>query len=75
MPQKMEHIIFTLSGFPPTINPFSYQDVYAGQIHTYTLESLAERNIDTFDWEPRLATSWEESKDGKWITFNSKRKC
>ena len=60
---------FHLSGFPPTINPFSYQDVYAGQIHTYTLESLAERNIDTFDWEPRLAVSWEEAKDGKWITF------
>ncbi len=60
---------YHLGSFPPTINPFSYTDVYAAEVHSYTLESLCDRNIETYDWQPRLAASWVEAKDGKSITF------
>ena len=60
---------YHLGSFPPTINPFSYTDVYAAEVHSYTLESLCDRNIETYDWQPRLAKSWDEAKDGKSITF------
>ena len=61
---------YHLGSFPPTINPFTYTDVYASYIHSYTLESLCDRNIETYGWQPRLAESWEEAKDGKSIVFN-----
>tara|TARA_B100000925_G_scaffold291844_2_gene281862 strand:+ start:931 stop:2568 length:1638 start_codon:yes stop_codon:yes gene_type:complete len=60
---------YRLGSFPPTINPFSYTDVYAAEVHSYTLESLCDRNIETYEWQPRLAKSWDEAKDGKSITF------
>ena len=58
-----------LGGEPTTINPITSTDLYAQNVQSFLLDSLAGRNDDTYAWEPALATSWEISKDGKIFTF------
>jgi microcin C transport system substrate-binding protein len=58
-----------IGGEPTTINPLNSTDLYAQNVQSYILESLATRNDDTYEWEPVLATSWTVSKDGKEFTF------
>src|SRR5688572_29687359 len=54
---------------PPTLHPLNSEDVGAQNIHSYILEGLLERDLNTNDWIPRLAKSWEVSKDGRTFTF------
>ena len=60
---------FNLGQQPTTLNPLSSTDYYASVVQGYIQESLATRNIDTYEWEPVLATSWETSEDGLTFTF------
>ena len=64
---------FHLSSTPLTLNPLSSSDYYASKIHEYTLESLAFRNIDTWEWMPLLAESWVVAKDGMSFTFKLRK--
>jgi ABC-type transport system substrate-binding protein len=54
---------------PQTLNPITATDGGANFVHGYIMENLLSRNIETYDWEPALAESWEVSKDGKQYTF------
>lgn len=54
---------------PESLNPITSTDIYAREVQGYTLDSLMERNPDTYEFEPALAEKVETSKDGKQFTF------
>jgi microcin C transport system substrate-binding protein len=54
---------------PATLHPLNAEDTYASTINSYILESLLDRNLDTYDWDAALANKWEITKDGKSFTF------
>ena len=58
-----------LGAEPSTLNPITSSDLYASNVQAYVIETLLNRNDDTYEWEPSLATSWEISKDKKQFTF------
>lgn len=60
---------YNLGQQPTTLNALSSTDYYASSVQGYILESLGDKNIDTDQWEPALATSWEVSKDETTFTF------
>ncbi len=60
---------YNLGQQPTTLNPLSSTDAYSSNVQSYILEGLLERNVDTYDWQPALATKWEISKDGLQYTF------
>ncbi len=55
---------------PTTLNPITSADGYASQVQSYILESLLDRDEDTYEYRPALAESWEISGDKKVFTFN-----
>lgn len=54
---------------PTTLNALSSTDAYASEVQSMILESLLTRNIDTREWEPALASSFQIAKDGKSFEF------
>jgi peptide/nickel transport system substrate-binding protein/microcin C transport system substrate-binding protein len=60
---------YNLGQGPTTLNPLSSTDAYASSVQSYIVEGLADRNADTYEWQPVLAESWEISKDGTTYTF------
>ena len=64
---------YNLGNAPRTINPLSSTDAYANRVNSFLVDSLATRNIDTYEWEPWLASSWEISPDGKTFTFELRK--
>lgn len=62
-----------LQGEPPTLHPIMASDYYAFVVHDYVLDSLADRDLETSEFKPRLAESWEISKDGKIMTFHLRK--
>jgi microcin C transport system substrate-binding protein len=63
------NIVLNLGVEPPTLNPITSTDAAAQEVQAYVIESMGTRNVDTYEWEPALATSWEISKDNKTFTF------
>jgi peptide/nickel transport system substrate-binding protein/microcin C transport system substrate-binding protein len=60
---------YNLGQGPTTLNPLSSTDAYASSVQSYIVEGLADRNADTYEWQPVLASKWEISKDGMTYTF------
>ncbi len=60
---------YNLGSTPTTLNPLSSSDAYSSRVQAYVLESLLDRDDDTYDWQPALASSYEVSKDGLQYTF------
>lgn len=60
---------YNLESTPTTLNPLSSSDAYASRVQAYILEGLLERDIETYDWKPALATSWKVSPDGLKFEF------
>jgi microcin C transport system substrate-binding protein len=54
---------------PATLNPITGTDLYNQTISGYILDSLMERDAETYEWMPALAEKSEQSADGKTITF------
>ena len=44
-------------------------DGFAFEVYQYIFDSLIERNLDTLEFEPKLATHWEVSDNNKEFTF------
>jgi microcin C transport system substrate-binding protein len=59
-----------LGAEPPTLHPITSQDVGSRTIQSFVMESLMNRNVDNYEWEPALAESVVAAKDGK--TFTAK---
>lgn len=54
---------------PPTIHPIMWSDRAAADVLSYTCDSMASRDPNSYEWIPRLAEKWDIAKDGKSITF------
>lgn len=61
--------IFNLGAEPSTIHPITSTDLYSRFVKDYVLDSLLDRDAETYEWKPRLAEKWEISKDKKVFTF------
>jgi ABC-type transport system substrate-binding protein len=69
-PKRQSNVFnFNLGGEPTTLNPLSSSDGYSQNVHSYIFESLLDRDLDSFDWKPALATDWIISKDNKIFEF------
>ncbi|MBL7716709.1 MAG: peptide-binding protein [Bdellovibrionales bacterium] len=62
-------LILNLSSEPTTINPITSTDLPAQQVQSFIVESLMDRNADTYEFEPAIAESYKISDDGKVFTF------
>ena len=68
-PKKGATFFYNLGQGPTTLNPLSSTDLYATMVQNEIVESLLERDLETFEWKPALAKEWEISKDGMEYTF------
>lgn len=66
-------LIRRLGAEPDTLNPLTATDAYAGLIDSYIYEALVDRNPDTLELYPKLASTWEISLDGLVYTFKIRR--
>ena len=67
--KRSETFFNNLSGEPENLHPIRSTDYYSSVVQSYILESLLQRNKDTYEWEPSLAKKWKISPDGKTFTF------
>lgn len=58
-----------LEEVPTTLHPLSSTDAYASMVQAYVVESLMERNVDTYEWHPALAKEAVTAKDGMSFEF------
>lgn len=61
--------LYNIGNEPTTLNPITGTDAYNQAVQNFTMDSLMNRNLDTYEWEPALAEKAETSKDGKEFTF------
>lgn len=66
-------IYYNLGPEPSTLNPLSASDGYSAAVHAYIYEGLLDRDIDTYEWKPALATEWSISKDKKTFEFKLRK--
>ena len=66
---RSETFFNNLNGEPENLHPIKSTDYYSSVVQYHILESLLERNKDTYEWDPALAKSWNISPDGKTFTF------
>lgn len=62
-----------LGAEPTTLNPITGTDAYNQTVQNYILDTLMERNPDTYEWMPALAEKVEKSADGKTFTFTIRK--
>lgn len=58
---------------PTTLNPITGTDVPNQEVQTYTIDSLMDRDPNTYEWIPALAEKVEKSADGKTFTFTLRK--
>jgi ABC-type transport system substrate-binding protein len=62
-------ITYNIGGEPTTLSPLSASDAYTPAVHAYVFETLLDRDLDSYDWKPALATEWTISKDKRVFEF------
>jgi ABC-type transport system substrate-binding protein len=62
-----------LGSEPSTLNPITSSDAYSSNVQSYVLESLCERDVDTYEFKPALATSWKLSPDKTIFQFKIRK--
>ncbi len=58
---------------PTTLNPITSTDAYTTEVISHTHESLLDKDPDSYEWVPSLASEWEISKDKKVFTFKLRK--
>ena len=66
---RSETYFNNLGGEPENLHPIKSTDYYSAVVQYYILESLLQRDDNTYKWKPHLAKSWSISSDGKIFTF------
>ena len=66
-------IVDTFMAVPDKLTPLITTDSYAGVVQGYVLDSLCERDPNTFEYIPRLASSWKISDDQLTIDFDLRK--
>jgi ABC-type transport system substrate-binding protein len=67
--KSSQTIYFNIGGEPTTLSPLSAVDGYSMSVHGYLFEGLLDRDLDTHDWKPALATEWKISDDKRVFDF------
>lgn len=67
--KKGSNVSYNIGGEPTTLSPLSAVDGYSASVHSYIFEGLLDRDLDTFEWKPSLATEWTISKDNRIFEF------
>lgn len=62
-------LYLNIGGEPSTLSPLTSNDGYSTVIQGYVFEGLLERDPDTFEWKPALATEWKISDDKRSFDF------
>ncbi|MBN1435687.1 MAG: peptide-binding protein [Sedimentisphaerales bacterium] len=62
-------LVWRLGTDATTLNPILSNDYAASYVLGGIIETLLERDLDTLEWRPLLAESWEVSEDGLEIWF------
>lgn len=70
---KLGNVYRSIKAEPATLHPIKSQDYYASVIQDYVMDSLLIRNLNTYEWESRIAEKWEISKDNKVFTFHLRK--
>ena len=67
MPQfaRGDWVISSLAGKSSTLTPYVSGDAYASDVQSLVLDTLADRDPQTLDWRPLLATKWEIADNTK----------
>src|SRR5690606_12660779 len=65
-----DELIQVWNAEPQTLTPFVSRDAYATRIYREVLEPLIWDDVDSFEWVPGLAKTWEVSDDGLTITYH-----
>ena len=64
-----ETIYYNIGGEPTTLSPLSSTDGYSSSVHSYIFEALLDRDPDTYEWKPAIATEWKISDDKRTFEF------
>ncbi len=70
--KKSEIFFNNLRRQPENLHPIRSTDYYSAVIHYHVLESLLQRNENTYEWEPQLAQKWRLAPHGNTMTFELK---
>lgn len=62
-------LYLNIGGEPTTLSPLSSVDGYSTAVQGYIFEGLLDRDLDTFEWKPALATEWKISPDKRVFDF------
>ena len=54
---------------PESLHPIMSGDAYEQYLSAYVHDTLCVNNIETYEYDPRLAEKWDISKDGLTFTF------
>ncbi len=68
-PKSNSVFYLNIGNEPSRLNPVGSTDAAANKVTSYIYESLLGRNVDTYEWEPALATEWKVSKDKTKFSF------
>jgi peptide/nickel transport system substrate-binding protein len=72
-PVDGDWIILRMPDEPPHVNPITASDLYARQITELVFDTLIYRSHATFEYEPRIAESWDVSPDHLTYTFHLRK--
>lgn len=67
--RKGNSITYNLGAEPSKLSPLSSSDVGASSVHAYIFETLLDKDLETYEWKPLLATDWKISDDKKSFEF------
>lgn len=64
-----DHLRLRLGAEPDTLNPLLAVDAYSSNVNGDIYDTLVERDRDTLEYKPKMASRWEVSADNKVFTF------
>lgn len=64
---------YNLLAEPPTIHPIASTDYYSDVIKSMIFDSMVTRDLNSYEFKPRLAEKWEISKDKKVFIFHLRK--
>lgn len=68
-----DDLVDTFMAMPHRLTPIVSSDLASRQVQAVVLDSLCDRDQDTLEWEPRLATKWTFSPDRLQFEFELRR--
>lgn len=69
-----DYLVTAFGVVPDRLTPLVSQDYYASTVQGYVLESLLQRDPDTFEWKPFIATGWRTTDNQtQWKAYVDKR--